>query len=87
MPALSLKPLAAQLGNAARNRVIERVDAATWASFQLTALDGLDNDEAAGRLGLTKGQVAVNKHRVKEYLKREIALLEGADAVRHPGAP
>jgi len=61
---------------AAMRQVRPQVEEATWESFRLAALEGVPSQEVADRLGLTVGQVYVNKSRV---LKRLREAVEGFD--------
>lgn len=62
---------------AARERVQQRVEPATWEAFVLTAIDGLSGAEAAGRLGVKVATVFKAKSRVQLLLRDEVARLEG----------
>jgi RNA polymerase sigma factor (sigma-70 family) len=60
-------------------RVKERVAAATWEAFKLTAFDGATPQDAADTLGMRVSQVYLAKHRVQKQLQEEITALEAAE--------
>ncbi len=53
------------------SKVRARIKPDNWAAFQLTYVDGLDCEEAASKLNMTRGQVHVARCRVKAMLARE----------------
>ncbi|MEO0532211.1 MAG: sigma-70 family RNA polymerase sigma factor, partial [Planctomycetota bacterium] len=55
------------------------VDPSTWEAFRLTALDGLPADEAADRVGMSRGAVYVAKSRIIARLRDEIERLQAEE--------
>jgi RNA polymerase sigma-70 factor (ECF subfamily) len=58
-------------------RVRERVAAATWEAFRLTALEGLSGAEAAQRLGMQVAAVFKARSNVQRMLQDTLRELEG----------
>ncbi len=65
-----------ELLDVAIERVRGRVAAATWAAFQLTALDNLSPADAAERLNIGVSRVYLARHRVQKLLQEEVAALQ-----------
>ena len=65
-----------ELFRCAADRVREQFSADTWRAFWLTAVEGLPNDQAAGRLGKTPGAVRIARCRVLAKLRTEVQRLE-----------
>jgi RNA polymerase sigma-70 factor (ECF subfamily) len=61
----------------ARARVRQRVAAATWEAYRLTAEEGLSALEVSRRTGLDVDQVHVAKSRVLRLLQEEVRRLRG----------
>jgi DNA-directed RNA polymerase specialized sigma24 family protein len=62
----------------ARAQVQQRVEAHTWETFHLTAVEGLSGAAVAGRLGLKVAAVFKAKSKVQKMLQEEITRLAGA---------
>jgi RNA polymerase sigma-70 factor (ECF subfamily) len=75
--------------HAACERVRRRVEPRTWRAFWLTTVEGEPVAAAAGRLGMTKGAVAVARHRVTQMLRAEAAGPAGCGrgGAQPPGSP
>jgi RNA polymerase sigma factor (sigma-70 family) len=58
-----------------RREVLE----STWQAFWLTAVDGLDANQAAGQLGISTGAVYASRSRVLARLRRQVERLEGSE--------
>ncbi len=61
-----------ELLDVAMHRIKSRVKPATWAAFQLTAIEGLSGADAAQKLGIPVANVFVAKHRVQKMLQEEV---------------
>ncbi|MNC98254.1 hypothetical protein D3C83_161570 [compost metagenome] len=57
-------------------RVRLRVQPHTWQAFVLTAVEGVVDAEAAGRLGIQVGTVYVARGKVQKMLQEEVRRLE-----------
>jgi RNA polymerase sigma factor (sigma-70 family) len=65
----------AELLDLAMQRVKNRVKAATWQAFQLTAVEGLSGADAAKKLEIPVAHVFVAKNRVQKMLQEEARIL------------
>ena len=60
----------------AMQRVRRRVKAETWDAFHLVEFEGVSNEEAAERTGLSKASVYVARGRVQKMLIKEVEALD-----------